>query len=101
MAAAREEAEMVLFNSVRSVLDEAHLKPGQVGSLLGFVAASFVCAVTCTAYIKPYYDMHCSGCYYMYCSRNLQCIYHVAVETSSAVCIQSAVMMANGLKLCN
>lgn len=30
MAAAREEAEMVLFDSVRSVLEEAKLKPGQV-----------------------------------------------------------------------
>ena len=30
MAAAREEAEMVLFDSVRNVLEEAHLKPGQV-----------------------------------------------------------------------
>ncbi len=31
MAAAREEAEMVLFDSVRNVLEEARLKPGQVG----------------------------------------------------------------------
>ncbi len=31
MAAAREEAEMVLFDSVRNVLEEAKLKPGQVG----------------------------------------------------------------------
>ena len=30
MAAAREEAEMVLFDSVRNVLEEARLKPGQV-----------------------------------------------------------------------
>jgi len=30
MAAAREEAEMVLFDSVRNVLEEANLKPGQV-----------------------------------------------------------------------
>ena len=33
MAAAREEAEMVLFDSVRNVLEEAHLKPGQVSFL--------------------------------------------------------------------
>ena len=32
MAAARDEAEMVLFNSVRHVLEEARLKPGQVSS---------------------------------------------------------------------
>ena len=31
MAAAREEAEMVLFDSVCNVLEEAKLKPGQVG----------------------------------------------------------------------
>lgn len=31
LAAAREEAEMVLFDSVRNVLEEAKLKPGQVG----------------------------------------------------------------------
>ena len=31
MAAAREEAEMVLFDGVRNVLEEARLKPGQVG----------------------------------------------------------------------
>lgn len=30
MAAAREEAERVLFDSVRHVLEAAHLKPGQV-----------------------------------------------------------------------
>ena len=30
MQAAREEAEMVLFDSVRNVLEEACLKPGQV-----------------------------------------------------------------------
>lgn len=34
MAAAREEAEMVLFDSVRSVLEEAKLKPGQVDILV-------------------------------------------------------------------
>lgn len=33
MAAARDEAEMVLFNSVAHVLEEARLKPGQVISL--------------------------------------------------------------------
>ena len=33
MAAARDEAEMVLFNSVGHVLEEARLKPGQVSSL--------------------------------------------------------------------
>ncbi|KAA6424520.1 MAG: beta-ketoacyl-coa synthase family [Trebouxia sp. A1-2] len=34
MAAAREEAEMVLFDSVRNVLEEAKLKPGQVDILV-------------------------------------------------------------------
>ena len=34
MAAAREEAEMVLFDSVRNVLEEAKLKPGQVGQCI-------------------------------------------------------------------
>ncbi|KAL3157470.1 Ataxin 2-like [Trebouxia sp. C0010 RCD-2024] len=34
MAAAREEAEMVLFDSVRHVLDAAHLKPGQIDILV-------------------------------------------------------------------
>ena len=33
MAAARDEAEMVLFSSVAHVLEEARLKPGQVSSL--------------------------------------------------------------------
>lgn len=33
MATARGEAEMVLFDSVKSVLEATGLKPGQVGSL--------------------------------------------------------------------
>ena len=49
MAAARDEAEMVLFNSVGRVLEEARLKPGQVSSLADVHACviGLCCCVYC------------------------------------------------------
>lgn len=44
MAAARDEAEMVLFDSVRHVLEEARLKPGQV--IFSAQVLALFCAVS-------------------------------------------------------
>lgn len=53
MAAARDEAEMVLFDSVRHVLEEARLKPGQV--IVSAILPTFV--LCCHMYwAKPH---HC------------------------------------------
>lgn len=43
MAAARNEAEMVLFDSVRHVLEEARLKPGQVIFIAKVLALVLCC----------------------------------------------------------
>ena len=51
MAAAREEAEMVLFDSVRHVLEDARLKPGQVSQLLCSCHLWVHCPPGWTAYI--------------------------------------------------
>lgn len=79
MAAAREEAEMVLFDSVRHVLDAAHLKPGQVSfpepfhkcitrlwSCQHFVRKSLCCAVApglCSCSMRQLHTALSTACY--------------------------------------
>ena len=57
MAAARDEAEMVLFDSVRHVLEEARLKPGQVIFSAVVLALVFVLSHV----LGPPLFLHCSS----------------------------------------
>lgn len=62
MAAAREEAEMVLFDSVRQVLEEARLKPGQVcsKSQAAHAPGLGVVLVFCAVWVMRCHQLFCS-----------------------------------------